>query len=275
MFHIRRDRLSSREEIEEDRQEIVANDSIQSSSLSSSSSPSSSSSSPLSRPFDAHPMHSLVTVDVDSAPKPLTMLLPALETVAVVHPSSQAPLHAHPPPPPPHLASTDEIPLKDGASTQSVSLPKTTLGISEVSIRRPRPSSTASSGPSESSVCRLCLLNEQEAEEKLTRLQCSCKGSVKFIHKSCAKRWMRVRGDRPECEMCGGKMITETFLERFLRRTTTRCHNATYKETVVAFSLLAFIFWLFSYCIYLFTKGVIEALMLRDEIMPKDSATER
>ena len=133
MFHIRRDRLSSREEIEEDRQEIVANDSIQSSSSSSSPS-SSSSSSPLSRPFDAHPMHSLVTVDVDSAPKPLTMLLPALETVAVVHPSSQAPLHAHPPPPPPpppHLASTDEIPLKDGASTQSVSLPKTTLGISE------------------------------------------------------------------------------------------------------------------------------------------------
>ena len=135
MFHIRRDRLSSREEIEEDRQEIVANDSIQSSS---SSSPSSSSSlSPLSRPFDAHPMHSLVTVDVDSAPKPLTTLLPALETFAVVHPSSHAPLHAplhdhpHPHPHPPHLASTDEIPLKDGASTQSVSLPKTTLGISE------------------------------------------------------------------------------------------------------------------------------------------------
>jgi len=135
---------------------------------------------------------------------------------------------------------------------------------SDQSLSSPKSLSSASSLPSETSVCRLCLLTEEEAEESLIRLLCLCKGSVRFIHKSCAKRWINARGNRSDCEMCGGQMITESILERCCRRTSTRLRNASYKETVIAFSLLAFLFWLFSYCIYLFAKGLTDILSFEE-----------
>jgi len=160
-----------------------------------------------------------------------------------------------------------EIPLAEMFSSQSVSVPKSTKthasgdGGSAVIFPRPHTISVSNSAlPSESSVCRLCLLNQEEANEALVRLHCQCKGSIRFVHKSCARRWTNIRGGRAECENCGQPMLAETRIGRCFRRVTLRWRNASYKETVVAFSLVAFIFWLFSYCIYLFTKGILEVV---------------
>jgi len=125
-------------------------------------------------------------------------------------------------------------------------------------------STSPSAMVSAASVCRLCLLNEEESEEKLIRLRCLCKGSVRFVHKSCAKRWIQVR-NRAECEMCGGQMISESKVERFRRRIGARfrnaCANASFKETVLICSLLAFLCWLVCYCVYLFTKGIADGIL--------------
>lgn len=199
------------------------------------------------------------------------------------------PMHADSPTdtslqPPGMICDTDlGITLEAFSSAQSVNLPKpaksegSAAGGSAVAFTRMRPNSVSatSSGPSESSVCRLCLLSETEAEEKLIRLRCQCKGSVRFVHKSCAQRWIRVRGDRSECEMCGGAMLAETRFGRCLRTTTSRWRNASYKETVFAFSLLAFLFWLFSYCVYLFSKGISEVLSFNKEAMGKTTFVSR
>lgn len=186
--------------------------------------------------------------------------------------------------PPGLICNTDlGMTLEAYSSAQSVNVPKTAksegsaVGGSAVAFTRMRPNSVsvASSAPSESSVCRLCLLSETEAEEKLIRLRCQCKGSVRFVHKSCAKRWIRVRGDRSECEMCGEPMLAETKLGRCFRTTASRWRNASYKETVVAFSLLAFLFWLFAYCIYLFSKGLSEVLSFNKEARGKTTFESR
>jgi len=145
---------------------------------------------------------------------------------------------------------------------------------SECESQIPSFGSSASSLPTERSVCRLCLLTQEEAGEKLIRLLCLCKGSVKFVHRSCAQRWIRTRGNRSDCEMCGGQMIAETRLEICCRRIATRWRNASYKETVLAISLLAFLFWLFSYCVYLFTQGLTEVLTLNNKVTSKGNVFE-
>ena len=47
--------------------------------------------------------------------------------------------------------------------------------------------------------CRICL--EVESEERLVA-PCECKGSQKFVHKDCLKKWVQFRAKQPECEVC-------------------------------------------------------------------------
>lgn len=47
--------------------------------------------------------------------------------------------------------------------------------------------------------CRIC--RDDESEEKLIHTQCSCKGSMRFVHQSCQQEWIRSSGQRT-CGVC-------------------------------------------------------------------------
>ena len=56
--------------------------------------------------------------------------------------------------------------------------------------------------------CRVCLDSCEEGENKLLNI-CGCKGSVKYIHRDCVKRWIKERKGNITCELCKTKYDTK------------------------------------------------------------------
>ena len=47
--------------------------------------------------------------------------------------------------------------------------------------------------------CRICL-NDQLNQEIIS--PCNCSGSMKYVHKKCLYKWLKVKGFNCKCEIC-------------------------------------------------------------------------
>ena len=56
--------------------------------------------------------------------------------------------------------------------------------------------------------CRICLDSSEENDNKLLSI-CECKGSIKYIHKECAMKWIKERNGNTRCELCKTKYDKE------------------------------------------------------------------
>jgi len=80
-----------------------------------------------------------------------------------------------------------------------------------------------------SAACRICQLNEDEADEELERTPCHCKGSLQFAHKTCVQKWIQTQRST-SCEICKGTLIdgeTETNLENATTNGTSLMDRVT------------------------------------------------
>ena len=72
--------------------------------------------------------------------------------------------------------------------------------------------------------CRICLDSSDENDNKLLSI-CECNGSMKYIHKECALKWIKERNGNTTCELCKTKYDREK-LE--LIEVTTFCNKLYY-----------------------------------------------
>ena len=52
--------------------------------------------------------------------------------------------------------------------------------------------------------CRICLDSNEEDDNKLISI-CNCKGSLEYIHRDCAIKWIKERNGNYTCELCKTK----------------------------------------------------------------------
>lgn len=55
---------------------------------------------------------------------------------------------------------------------------------------------------SKSAICKICLSEEEDSENDPLITPCSCSGTMKYMHLSCLKEWMKSKVRKVETDNC-------------------------------------------------------------------------